>query len=82
MKRHALHLLASLLAVVPAAADIRFHSAPAYSAGDRSVNDAVIGDFNGDGSNDVALTSGDDASGLLVMLGTPDGRLIAGPARR
>ena len=76
-RRLALHLLASLLAAVPAAADIRFHSAPAYGNRLSDSDAAVIGDFNGDGRNDIALVRG---SSLLVMFGTAAGQLIEGPA--
>ena len=75
-RRLALHLLASLLAAVPAAADIRFHSATAYGNRLSDSDAAVIGDFNGDGRNDIALVRG---SSLLVMFGTAAGQLIEGP---
>jgi trimeric autotransporter adhesin len=53
--------------------DGTFTAAPAVSATGYNANFIAVGDFNGDGKPDIALTLADNASGVLVLLGNGDG---------
>ncbi len=52
-----------------------FGSAPRSYRASSSLTSIAIGDFNGDGSPDVAAASGSYPSGITVWLGSPEGSL-------
>jgi hypothetical protein len=53
--------------------DGTFTAAPAVPAIGYNANFVVVGDFNGDGKPDMALTLADANNGVLVLLGNGDG---------
>lgn len=68
-----------VVAASPVAADISFQAAPEYPVGISDARSAVTGDFNRDGKDDVAVAA---ETGVQIMLGQSDGRLVPGRFRR
>jgi hypothetical protein len=56
--------------------DGTFTAAPAFPASGQNANNAAVGDFNGDGKPDLAISL-PDANQVLVVLGNGDGTFTA-----
>ncbi len=59
--------------------DGTFTAAPSIAATGYNANFLAVGDFNGDGKQDLAVTLADANSGVLILLGNGDGTFTPQP---